>query len=99
MIVKVVHFFSEGRWSFYPGETFHAESLEAERDMPMERVNYHRDIGRFEVTEDGDPEPGALADGAFEDLMEGAGREGEVSSEGFVPEGLAETGPHPTMTN
>jgi hypothetical protein len=105
MIVKVVEYFREGRWSFYPGETFHAEALEAERGVAMERVTYWVSTGHLEITEDGDPTPDPLAGDTFEDLMVRAGEQqgGVVEAEGSVVEnaaleGLAEHPPSPTMT-
>lgn len=69
MIVKVVHYFTEGRWSFYEGETFVRASIEEDRKIPSERVEHRINTGHLVVTEADDPVPPTAGDEAMDAIL------------------------------
>ncbi|RVT96242.1 hypothetical protein EOD42_14110 [Rhodovarius crocodyli] len=98
MIVMIKSYFREGRWSFYEGETFHAEAMCDERGIAMDDFQKHVALGEVEVTEDNDPAADPLADDV---LLAVAG----AAIPGVAPERdegaeqpLAEDAPPSTMT-
>lgn len=85
MIVKVIAYFREGAFSYYPGETHHDADLTAQRDFSPERIQQHLERGHLEQTGDADPQASPVSEGHLQAAMAATGAE-ELKT------GLAEDG-------